>query len=73
VLDEGLHAQTIALPDHFRGDGVLLPVTILSYSLIGGLGGPTTTVVVNEAATELTGAFPYMHFHPQVYRLMHGI
>jgi hypothetical protein len=62
-IGEGLNAQTIMLPDHRSSDGTPITVSILSYSLIGGLGGPTTTVVVKDAATALTGAFPYLNMY----------
>ena len=65
-IGEGLDAQTIMLPDHRSFDGTPITVSILSYSLIGGIGGPTTTIVVKDAATALTGTFLYIYLYKVV-------
>ena len=54
-----MHAQTVTIPVAF--DEGSDTTTHFSYSIIGGIGGPTTTIVLEAAVTNVHGAFRYMY------------
>jgi hypothetical protein len=53
-----VHAQTLTIPIPF--DAGSDTTTHFSYSILGGIGGPTTTIALEVAVTDVQGVFRYM-------------